>query len=174
MEIFIDDFCEYGLAADHLIHLKKTFQKCRETRLCLHPEKCFIGMKEGILLGHVIFQRGIEVDKEKVRMIVELQPPADLKQLRAFLGHVGYYDHFIYRHVDVALPLTKLLKQDEPYVWNDERQQAFHTLKDRLVVSPILSPLDWNKKFHIFIDSSAFCIGANLSQKDDNNKDHMW
>lgn len=84
--------------------------KCQEAQLCLHPDKCFIGMTEGILLGHVISQRGIEVDKDKVWVIVELQPPADLKQLRAFWGHVEYYRQFIYKHADIALPLTKLLK----------------------------------------------------------------
>lgn len=61
------------------MHLEKTCMKCREAQLCLHPDKCFIGMKEGILLGHVISQRGIEVDKDKVRMIVELQPPSDFR-----------------------------------------------------------------------------------------------
>lgn len=83
-----------------------------------------------------------------------------------------YYRQFIYKHADIALPLTKLLKHDETYEWNEERQQAFQTLKDWLVIAPILSPSDWSKKFHVFIDLSAFCIGANLSQKDAQNRDH--
>lgn len=112
LEIFIDDFCMYGASSKHLDHLQQTFQRCRESQLCLHPEKCFIGMQEGILLGHVISQQGIEVDAEKVRVILKLKPPKNLKELRGFLGYVGYYRRFIRQYVDLAMPLTQLLKKE--------------------------------------------------------------
>jgi transposase InsO family protein len=129
-------------------------------------------MKEGILLGHVISQRGIEVDAEKVRVILKLKPPTQLKELRAFLGYVGYYRRFILKYADLAMPLTQLLKKNEEYSWTENRQQAFEQLRHRLVTAPILQPPDWEKPFHVYIDASAFCIGATLSQLDENKKDH--
>ena len=61
-EIFIDDFVVYGKASNHVMQMKKTFQRCREVGLKLHPGKCFIAMRERILLGHKISKRGIDVD----------------------------------------------------------------------------------------------------------------
>ena len=96
LEIFIDDFCVYSSREEHLGCLKATFEKCRESNLSLHPEKCYMAMEEGILLGHKISKEGIKVDQDKVTLIVALNPPKNVSQLRGFLGHVGYYRRFIH------------------------------------------------------------------------------
>lgn len=171
LEFFLDDFCVYSSQGTHLDKLRLTFQKCRAAQLCLHPEKCYIGMKEGILLGHVISSRGIEVDVEKVKVILALLPPTDLRSLRGFLGYVGYYRRFIRLYADLAMPLTQLLKKDVEFVWTMDCQKAFEALKPRLTQAPVLIPPDWSLPFHVYIDSSAFCIGAVLSQLNAQGRD---
>ncbi|OAE24676.1 hypothetical protein AXG93_4040s1030 [Marchantia polymorpha subsp. ruderalis] len=135
LEIFIDDFCVFGKRSEHLSHLKQTFDKCRESSLSLHPEKCFFFMTSGILLGHRVSSDGIAVDIEKVKVILELEPPTNLRELRAFLGHVGYYRRFIHMYAILAADLTKLLKKDEPYAWGAKQQSASGTKDSRMGLS---------------------------------------
>ena len=172
MEVFIDDFCVYGSSADHPHHLRKTFERCRWAGLSLQAEKCFLAMTEGILLGHKISKKGIEVDYDKIAVILALEMPTNLRELRGFLGCVGYYRRFVEGYSFLSTCLNQLLKKDVPYVWTEEHQEAFHKLKDKLGNAPILQPPNWEKPFHVDVDVSKFCIGLILSQKDEEEKDH--
>jgi len=163
MEVFIDDFCVYGTSADHPKHLEKTFARCRQAGLALQAEKCFLAMTEGILLGHKISKKGIEVDYDKIAVVLTLEIPGNLRELRGFLGCVGYYRRFVEGYSRIAACLTHLLRKDAPYEWNEKRQEAFQTLKDRLMHAPMLSPPDWDKPFHVDVDVSKFCIGLILA-----------
>ena len=117
LEIFIDDFCVYSEDEDHLEKLEAVFQKCRSSGLCLHPDKCFMAMQQGVLLGHVISKAGIAVDQDKVGLIQGLLVPTNLGELRSFLGYVGYYRRFIKDYARLSTPLTELLKKEKEYVW---------------------------------------------------------
>jgi transposase InsO family protein len=172
LEVFMDDFCVYSPEAEHFSHLIQTFEKCRQTGLRLHPWKSYFGMTKGILLGHVISKKGIELDVDKVKVIAALKAPTDVREIRAFLGHAGYYRRAIHKYAEIAMPLTALLKKDIEFEWNDTRQQAFEDLKQRLISAPVLIKPDWEKDFHVFIDASAYCIGANLSQKNADGRDY--
>ncbi|OAE22608.1 hypothetical protein AXG93_3149s1000 [Marchantia polymorpha subsp. ruderalis] len=172
LEIFIDDFCVFGPRDQHINHLQQTFDKCREAQLSLHPEKCFFFMPSGILLGHRVSSEGIAMDKDKVKVIEALDPPTNIRELRAFLGHVGYYRRFIHMYAITAASLTKLLRKNEPYEWGEEQQTAFEELKEKLTSAPVLRSPDWNKPFHVFVDTSAFATGAVLSQRDENKRDY--
>ncbi|KAL3697673.1 hypothetical protein R1sor_011749 [Riccia sorocarpa] len=130
VEVFIDDFCIFGRREEHFEKLKLTLNRCREMGLALHPEKCFFMMTEGILLGHRVSGRGIEVDNEKIKVISALEWPNNLRELRAFLGHVGYYRRFIHNYASLASPLTKLLKKDQEYIWGEDQAKAFEKMKD--------------------------------------------
>jgi hypothetical protein len=80
---------------DFLANLDKVLTRCAEVDLVLNWEKCHFMVKHGIVLGHVISERGIEVDKAEVETVEILLPPTDVKSLRSFLGHVGFYRRFI-------------------------------------------------------------------------------
>ena len=115
LEVFIDDFVVFSKRRDHLEFLKKTFERCRETNLKLHPGKCFLGMESGILLGHVVSKNGLEVDLDKVKAILALTAPKNVWEIRGFLGCVGYYRRFIENYARKALPLMELLKKEEEF-----------------------------------------------------------
>ena len=171
LEVFIDDFAVFSAKPDHLKFLKKTFERCRETNLKLHPGKCFLGMESGLLLGHVVSKSGLKVDLDKVKAILALTAPTNVREIRGFLGCVGYYQRFIKDYTRKALPLTELLKKEEEFSWNPERQSAFEELKLTLSRAPILSPPDWAKEFHVTLDASGWCLGAILWQYDDSNRE---
>ena len=78
LEIFIDDFCVYSDANDHLRFVESTTQRCKDVGISLHPGKSYFGMEEGILLGHRVSKIGIRVDPDKIQVIVELEIPENL------------------------------------------------------------------------------------------------
>jgi hypothetical protein len=92
VEVFMDDFSIYGKTfMDCLANLDKVLTRCAEVDLVLNWEKRHFMVKQGIVLRHVISERGIEVDKAKVEMVEQLPPPTDVKSLRSFLGHARFY-----------------------------------------------------------------------------------
>ena len=78
----------------------------------LYVDKCFMEMESGILLGHVISRKGLEVDTDKVRAILAPLAPTYIREVRGFLGCVRYYRRFIEGYAKQATPLTELLKKE--------------------------------------------------------------
>jgi hypothetical protein len=113
------------------------------------------------------FERGIEVDKAKIEVIEQLPPPMNVKGIRSFLGHVGFYRRFIKEFSQISRPLTNLLAKDTPFEFTDECLNAFHTLKKALISAPIIQPLDWSLPFEIMRDASDYVVGAVLGQTKD-------
>ena len=72
-------------------------------------------VSQGIVLGHIISKKGIEVDKAKVDLISKLPPPINVKTVRQFLGHAGFYRRFIQDFSKIAKPLYKLLEKDATF-----------------------------------------------------------
>ncbi|KAD5802566.1 hypothetical protein E3N88_13926 [Mikania micrantha] len=92
IEVFMDDFSVFGSSFDHCLrNLDKMLARCVEANLMLNWEKCHFMVKEGIVLRQKITQAGIEVDKAKIETISKLPPPTNVKSIRSFLGHTGFY-----------------------------------------------------------------------------------
>ena len=112
MEVFMDDFIVYGNSFDTcLSNLEKVLQRCLEKNLILNFEKCHFMVNQGIVLGHLISEKGTEVDKTKVEIISSLPYPTNIKEIRSFLGHVGFYRRFIKNFSKIAYPLSQLLQK---------------------------------------------------------------
>jgi hypothetical protein len=131
----------------------------------LNWEKCHFMVKQGIVLGHVISQRGIEVDKAKVDLISNLPPPRTVKEIRSFLGHAGFYRRFIKDFNKIARPLCKLLAKETPFEFDEECLKAFGALKEILTSTPVIRPPSWGEPFEIMCDASDYAVGAVLGQR---------
>ena len=167
MKVFMDDFSVYGTSFDNCLHnLDKVLQRCEETNLVLNWEKCHFMVNEGIVLGHKISERGIEVDRAKVEAIEKMPCPRDVKGIRSVLGHAGFYRRFIKDFSKISKPLTNLLQKDVPFVFDDECKEAFEILKKALITAPIVQPPDWTLPFEIMCDASDFAVGAILGQRE--------
>ena len=95
-------------------------------------------VQQGIVLGHVVSARGIEVDKAKVELITNLPYPTNVKEIHSFLGHAGFYRRFIKDFSKIAQPLSRLLQKDEPFHFEEDCRKAFDKLKALLTSAPII------------------------------------
>ena len=100
-------------------------------------------MNQGIVLGHIISSRGIEVDKAKIELISKLPSPTNVKTVRQFLGHVGFYRRFIKDFSKISKPLYKLLEKDAKFIWEKECQESFEELKSHFTTAPIVRAPNW-------------------------------
>jgi len=133
LEIFMDDFSIYGDSFDQCQHhLKLVLQRYMEKNLTLNWEKCHFMVKQGIVLGHEISSRGIEVDRSKVEVIAKLPEPKNLKYIRSFPAHAGFYRRFIKKFSKIARPLINLLGKDVPFSFDKECLQAWEELNKDL------------------------------------------
>ncbi|RVW58133.1 Retrovirus-related Pol polyprotein from transposon 17.6 [Vitis vinifera] len=168
MEVFMDDITVYGSSYEEcLLHLEAVLQRCIEKDLVLNWEKCHFMVQQGIVLGHIISKNGIEVDKAKVELIVKLPPPTNVKGIRQFLGHAGFYRRFIKDFSKISKPLCELLVKDAKFVWDEKCQKSFEELKQFLTTAPIVRAPNWKLPFEVMCDASDLAMGAVLGQRED-------
>jgi hypothetical protein len=173
MEVFMDNFSLYGKNFDGCLkNLDKVQQRCEEKHLVLNWEKCHFMVREGIVLGHLISECGIEVDRAKIEVIEQLPPPVNIKGIQSFLGHAGFYRWFIKDFSHVARPLTNLLAKDVPFEFDDACLKTFETLKKALTSAPIIQPPNWSLPFEIMCDTSDYAVGVVLGQSKDKKHHH--
>ncbi|CAL9005419.1 unnamed protein product, partial [Prunus brigantina] len=162
-----------------LCNAPATFQRCMmsifsdmverfiETNLVLNWEKCHFMVNQGIVLGHVISSKGIEVDKAKIDLIASMPSPTSVKEVRSFLGHAGFYRRFIKDFSKIARPLCNLLAKDMDFTFDQDCENAFNALKKMLTTAPIIIPPDWSLPFELMCDASDYAVGAVLGQRVD-------
>ncbi|RDX71301.1 Retrovirus-related Pol polyprotein from transposon 17.6, partial [Mucuna pruriens] len=166
MEVFMDDFTVYADSFNAcLSNLSRVLKRCIDTNLVLNFEKCHFMVTEGIVLGHLVSNRGIEVDKAKIDVITTLPNPASVREVRSFLGHVGFYRRFIKNFSKLALPLSKLLQKDVEFNFDQPCIEAFQELKRKLTSTYILQAPNWDLPFELMCDASNSALGAVLGQR---------
>ncbi|GJT15626.1 reverse transcriptase domain-containing protein [Tanacetum coccineum] len=166
MEVFMDDFLVFGNSfSTCLTNLDKMLKWCEDTNLALNWEKSHFMVKEGIVLGHKISKKGIEVNKAKIDVISKLPHPTTIKGIRSFLGHAGFYRRFIKDFSKISRPMTHLLEKNTPFIFLEECIQAFQILKKKLTEAPILIAPNWDQPFELMCDASDYAIGAVLGQR---------
>ena len=149
----------------HLEHLELVFQRLREADLKLKASKCNFFKKHIQYLGHLVSGEGIEPLPEKLEAVRKMPPPTTPKEVRQYLGLVGYYRKFVPKFADIARPLTNLTKLDIPYEWTTRCQEAFEFLKEMLLKEPILKYPDPSKPYTLFTDASKFAWACVLTQE---------
>ena len=167
LEVYMADITIYGGTTEEcLANLETIFNRCVKKNLVLNWEKCHFMVNQGIFLGHVISNKGIEVDKAKVELISKLPPPTNVKAVRQFLGHVGFYRRFIKDLSKITKPLCELLVKDTNFFWDGRCQKSFEELKSHLSTTPIVRAPNWELPFEVMCDASDFSIGEVLEQRE--------
>jgi hypothetical protein len=163
--VFFDDILIYSSSYDdHLKHIALVLQRLQEHSWQVKMSKCEFAQASIAYLGHVISAAGVSTDQSKIATVRDWPVPTSVKELRSFLGLSGYYRKFVKNYGIIAKPLTNLLRKGVLYVWTNETDQSFQTLKHSLINAPVLSLPDFAKQFVIETDASDSGIGAVLLQ----------
>ncbi|GJV92082.1 putative nucleotidyltransferase, ribonuclease H [Tanacetum coccineum] len=163
--VFIDDILVFSKSKEeHEDHLRTVLQILRQEKLYAKFSKCEFWLSRVAFLGHIVSSEGITMDPAKVEAITKWPRPTSVTEVRSFLGLAGYYRRFVDGFSRLALPLTKLMRKGEKFVWNDEREKSFEELKQRLVSAPILTLPSGSGGFQIYSDASKKGLGCVLMQ----------
>lgn len=165
MFVYLDDIVIYARSLqEHETKYRKLVKRLRTANLKLQPDKCEFLRKEIIYLGHSIGEDGVKPDPQKLQAVREFPPPRTARQIKQFLGLVGYYRRFVPSFSKLAKPLTDLLKKEASFLWDKKQQQSFEILRNHLLQEPILQYPDFAKTFNITTDASGIAVAAVLSQ----------
>jgi hypothetical protein len=163
--VFIDDILIYSKnKEEHAKHLRIALQILREHQLYAKFSKCEFWLDQVEFLGHVISKEGIAVNPSKVASILEWEAPKNVKQIRGFLGMAGYYRRFTEGFSKIAGPMTKLLWKNTLFVWSQECETCFQTLKEKLTTAPMLAIPETGKDYAVYCDASKNGLGCVLMQ----------
>ncbi|KAJ0039446.1 hypothetical protein NL108_014130 [Boleophthalmus pectinirostris] len=190
--VFIDDLIVFSSSLEeHEQRLKRVLLRLKEFGLKLAPEKCKFFQSSVRYLGHVVSERGVETDAEKIKALTTWPVPTNLKELRSFLGFAGYYRRFIQGYSNIVRPLNDLTagypplrkgkkkptKQGgsqyhnpkEPFGqrWTQKCQEAFEQIICKLTTAPVLGYADPKLPYILHTDASTVGLGAALYQLQD-------
>jgi len=159
---------------EHLIHLQLVLDKIRKAGFTIHPKKVQLCRTKLKFLGFIIEEGKCYPDPSKLSCVHNYPRPRTPRQIKKFLGLIGFYRRFIPDLAGHSKPLLKLLKKDVKFVWSTECQQSFDTLKNSLTdVTKVHLP-DLKAPFIISCDGSSFGLGAVLSQEKDGIRYPIW
>ncbi|KAK1662626.1 hypothetical protein QYE76_050785 [Lolium multiflorum] len=146
--------------------MNKIFMPCldKEHQLYAKLSKFEFWLDQVEFLGHVISKDGIAVNPSKVAEVLEWEAPKTVKEIRGFLGMAGYYRRFIEGFSKIAGPMTKLLRKNTPFVWSDECEKSFLTLKEKLTTAPVLAVPEVGEDYTMYCDASKHGLGYVLMQ----------
>ncbi|GFQ66102.1 RNA-dependent RNA polymerase 1 [Trichonephila clavata] len=171
--VYLDDIIIVGKSfEEHLSNLRRVFEKLKEAKLKLNPSKCNLFRHEVNYLGHIISADGVRTDPQKVSAVKDWRRPKNVHELRSFLGLCTYYRRFVKGFSSIARPLHRLTENKQKFLWTDECEEAFNSLKAALTSFPILVYPDPEKQFILDTDASHESVGAVLSQEI-NGQEHV-
>ena len=149
---------------EHLKHLEEIFTRLERFGLKMKREKCDFFKKQIQYLGHLITEEGFTPLPEKLESIRKMPRPKSAKEVKQFLGLIGYYRKFVPRFSDLARSLTNLTRHEVEFVWTDKCEKSFNHLRELLMQHPILRYPDPSKEYTLFTDASGIGWAGVLTQ----------
>ncbi|RUS72103.1 hypothetical protein EGW08_020129 [Elysia chlorotica] len=167
---YIDDLLVHTKTwEEHLQVLEELFKRLKAANLVARPTKCELGATQVDFLGHCLGRGTVGLQDCNVEKVKDAPRPTTKKEIRSFLGLVGYYQPFIPNFAAIAAPLSDLTRKGQPnkIVWGEPQERAYATLKKAVISKPILVLPDVNKEFVLRTDASDIGLGATLLQNRD-------
>ena len=164
--IYLDDIIVYGKTFEaHLQNLEEALKRLSDANLKLSPEKTVFFQLQVSFLGHLVSESGVSLDPQKQKSVQEWPVPTKVTEVRSFVGLCSYMRRFIRGFSMICKPLHELTQKGVKFVWSDECQVAFDTLKKLLTTAPVLAfPSEAQGEFIVDCDCSQEALGAVLSQ----------
>ena len=141
---------------DHLTNLEETFDTLWKYNMKLNPSKCIFTVPSRKFLGFMVSQRGIEVNPDKIKAIIEMSPPTNVKEVQHLSGWIAAFNRYVSRSTDKCFPFFKLLKKK--FEWTNEYTMAFESLKQYLMTTPLLSPSKIGEDLFLYLAVSQTAV----------------
>lgn len=173
---YLDDILIPSTTSDDMFkRLKQVLEVLKEAKLTLKLSKCYFAYSEVVYLGYTLSADGVRPGEQKVQAIQQYPRPRNKHEVRRFLGLCGFFRRFIPHYSDIARPISELLKEKIPYMWTTAQEEAFKTMKEKLVSRPVLQL--YNPKAHteVHCDASSEGLSGMLLQRnrDGDNQLHL-
>ena len=163
---YLDDIIIFSKTEEeHLQHLEEIFVRLRKFGLKMKREKCSFFKKHIQYLGHLVSEKGFELLPEKLESIRKMPAPRTAKEVKQFLGLIGYYQKFVPRFADISRPLTKLTCHNVTFEWTDQCAKAFNHLRELLMEYPILRYPNPTQGYILYTDASGIGWSGVLTQE---------
>ena len=154
---------------DHDRVLHAVLSRLRDNDLTLNKEKCEFSTDKLEFFGHVFSRAGISPDPKKVSAIVDMTAPTNPSEVRSLLGMTNFCARFIPNYSTISAPLRQLIKQDVPWSWTAEHDNALQQLRDILTRDPVVAYFDPSQQTTVVVDASPYGLGALITQRADND-----
>src|SRR6201996_6108097 len=162
--VYLDDILIYSEnPADHRKHVREVLRRLRAAGLFASLKKCVFDVDTVEFLGYIISPEGLSMDPSKVKAIQDWPTPRKVKDVQSFLGFANFYCRFIADYSDITVPLTRLTRKSETWVWSPECQKAFDSLKLAFTSAPVLSHWIPGAQLILESDASDYAVAAILS-----------
>ena len=163
---YLDDIIIFSKTEEeHLQHLEEIFVRLRKFGLKMKHEKCSFFKKHIQYLGHLVSEKGFKPLPEKLELIRKMPAPRTAKEVKQFLGLIGYYRKFVPCFVDISRPLTKLTHHNVTFEWTDQCAKAFNHLRKLLMEYPILRYPNPTQGYILYTDASGIGWSGVLTQE---------
>ena len=168
---YLDDIIIYSKSEEeHLQHLEEIFTRLHKFGLKMKCEKCSFLKKHVQYLGHLVSEKGFEPLPEKLESIQNMPAPQTAKEVKQFLGLIGYYRKFVPHFADISRPLTKLTRHNVTFEWSEQCQKAFNHLCELLMDYDILRYPDPKQVYILYTDASGIGWSGVLTQEYEDKK----
>ncbi|KAL2103191.1 hypothetical protein ACEWY4_000059 [Coilia grayii] len=172
-EAYLDDVVVFSATwGQHLEQIKELFERLSRASLTVNLAKCEFAKATVTYLGRVVGRGQVRPVSAKVEAICNFPVPSSRRELRRFLGMVGYYRGFCQNFATVVTPLTNLLSTKVHFQWNESSQQAFDSAKALLSSAPVLAAPSFDDPFLLAVDASDCGAGAVLLQVGSDGVEH--
>jgi transposase InsO family protein len=162
-----DDIIVYGKGTEHHDQIMdQALSKISESGLTLNKSKCVFNQSSVDFFGVVVGPEGVSPDPKKVESIQKMEPPTNVAEARSFLGMINYSARFIPNYATISEPIRRLTRKDVSWEWGPDQDNAFHTLKQHLQSSKVISYFRPGQDIEVIVDASPYGLGAILSQNE--------
>ena len=166
IEVYIDDMLAKSIKAElHITHLAEAFQVLKSYNMKLNPTKCTFGVSAGKFLGFIANNRGIEANPDKLKVVLDMLPPSNIKDIQRLIGRIAELSRFVSRAIDKRWHFFQVLKKASQ--WDAHCQEAFKTLKTYLSSSPILVSPSEGELLTLYLAISDFATSVTLVRERD-------
>nr|XP_017247956.1 PREDICTED: uncharacterized protein LOC108219166 [Daucus carota subsp. sativus] len=168
MEVYVDDMLVKSKEAqDHIRHLSEMFDILRKYRMKLNPQKCVFGVESGKFLGFMVNHRGIEANPAKIKALLDMKAPQNVRQVQSLTGRIAALNRFVSKSSDRCKEFFKAIKEaGKTFLWTEECEEAFQKIKKQLGKPPLLAKPVEGETLILYLAVSRYSVSAVLVKEE--------